>query len=110
MANEINNLGTVLQAIGRQIASGKRSPKRADRPERDLPILLLPHSATALTGSDRKRTERTLPYLLGHQPVEPSPTPISPDAITAPRLPAIRLPRHDVPLLRLSSSTVRGIG
>jgi hypothetical protein len=107
MANEINNLAAVLRAIGRQIAFGKRSPDRADRPERDLPILLLPHSATALTGSDRKRTERNLPYLLGHNPVEP--TPVSPDAITAPRLPAIRLPRNDVPLLRLSSSTVRGI-
>ena len=106
MANEINNLGTVLQAIARQIASGGRSTGRADRPERDLPILLLPNPALGLTGSDRKRTEENLPYLLGHQPVEPQP--VSQTAVTAPRMPAIRIPK-DGGLLRLDHSTVRGI-
>lgn len=108
MANEINNLGAVLEAIVRQIAFGKRSRGRADRPERDLPILLLPNESHRLTGSDRKRTEKSLPFLLGHQPIEPDPV-VSQTAITAPRMPAIRVPQKDGGLLRLDHSTVRGI-
>ena len=106
MANEINYLGSVLLAIGRQIALGKQSPRRADRPERDLPILLLPNPALGLTGSDRRRTEKNLPYLLC-QPAEP--TPVTSEAITAPRMPAIRLPKHEAALLRLDPRLMRGI-
>jgi hypothetical protein len=64
MANEFNDLGSVLQAIGRQIASGKHSAARGSRPERDLPILLLPNASLGLTGSDRKHADGSLPYLL----------------------------------------------
>lgn len=107
MANEINYLGTVLEAIGRQIASGKHSPTRGDRPERDLPILLLPNAALHLTGTDRRRTEESLPYLLGQKPVELDP--VSSNAVTAPRMPAIRILRPEGALLRLDPRTMRGL-
>ena len=64
MANEINNLAPVLLAIGRQIAEQKATSCRSDRPERDLPILLIPTTASPLTGT-RSRAEQALPYLLG---------------------------------------------
>ena len=107
MANEFNNLGSVLQAIGRQIALGKHTAARGSRPERDLPILLLPTAAHGLTGSDRERTEGQLPYLLGSEaPAEPAPEIDS--AVTAPRVPAIRLPRHEGAFLRLDVDPLGG--
>lgn len=64
MANEINDLAPVLLAIGRQIAEQKDGSCRANRPERDLPILLIPHAGHGLTGSEPRR-DAALPYLLG---------------------------------------------
>lgn len=107
MASEFNNLGAVLQAIGRQIASAKHTAARGDRPERDLPILLLPNASLGLTGSDRKRTDARLPYLLGAQQRTELVAPTSDTAVTAPR-PAIRLPRHEGPFLRLDPDPLGG--
>jgi len=106
MANEFNNLGPVLEAIGRQIALRKHVAARGSRPERDLPILLLPDASLGLTGSDRKRTEENLPYLLGaHQRTERV-APAS-EAVTA-RRPAIRLPRNEGAFLRLDPDPLGG--
>jgi len=77
MANEFNNLGPVLQAIGRQIAEGRGSSCRGNRPERDLPILLLPHELPSLVASDRGQAERRLPFLMGDvSPSEPAEPPV----------------------------------
>ena len=65
MANDFNNLGPILQAIGRQIAGRRGSSSRADRPERDLPILLLPQEVPVHVSTGRSRAERNLPYLMG---------------------------------------------
>ena len=65
MANEFNNLGPILQAIGRQIAERRATSARGDRHLRDLPILLLPHELPAHAASERHRGEHRLPYLMG---------------------------------------------
>ena len=73
MANEFNNLGPILQAIGRQIAERRATSARGDRHLRDLPILLLPHELPAHAASERHRGEHRLPYLMG-EVVEPAPS------------------------------------
>jgi len=106
MANEFNNLGPVLQAIGRQIASDKHAAARGSRPERDLPILLIPDASLGLTGSDRKRTEKDLPFLLGAQQRTEPVAPAS-EAVTAPR-PAIQLPENEGAFLPLDPDPLGG--
>jgi hypothetical protein len=64
MANDFKDLAPILLAIGRQIAGGKAGSCRSDRPERDLPILLLPNSRPSQVSADRRRVERDLPYLM----------------------------------------------
>lgn len=64
MSKKINDLAPVLLAIGRQIAGQRGASCRSDRPERDLPILLIPNSGHGLTGSPRDPGAE-LPYLLG---------------------------------------------
>jgi hypothetical protein len=68
MTKEINDLAPVLLAIGRQIAERKDTSCRADRPERDLPILLIPNSSHGLTGTEPRR-DAALPFLLGAREV-----------------------------------------
>jgi hypothetical protein len=98
MANEINNLDPVLLAIGRQIAERRGSPCRAPHPERDLPILLLPHAAPSQVASDRMRAERQLPLLMGDAPAEPA-EPEGPVAPSRPQRKEGPYPRLDPDLL-----------
>jgi hypothetical protein len=67
MANEINHLGPILQAIGRQIAQLKRSTRKGSHLDRDLPILLLPHAQHHPVVSDRHGRGEELPYLVGER-------------------------------------------
>ncbi len=101
MAKKINDLAPVLLAIGRQIAQQKDASCRAERPQRDLPILLIPNAGHGLTGAEPRR-DAALPYLLGAvTPAEPPENaqgqpPVPPGLVPPLAKPSYPILKHDL--------------